>query len=458
MSAKPLAVVILAAGVGSRMKSENPKAAKVMHRLAGRPMFNWVLDTAESLKPERIIPVIGPDMPDLAAACGPHKPVIQKTRDGTGGAVRCALPALKGFKGNVLILLGDAPFISAASLKKLIKARDSGLLVGLSVLGAAVEDPTGYGRLITRRDGSVEAIIEERDADPKQKKINLINTGAFCVDGARMARWVEMIVPHNAQNEYYITDLPLIAASEGFLTQSAVAGDANEILGCNTRADLAALESFVQQRLRAAAMAAGVTMIDPASVFLSIDTRIGPDTVIEPNVFFGPGVSIGAGCHIKAFSHLEGTALARGCNIGPFARLRPGSKLDEGVRIGNFVEIKKSKIGAHGKINHLAYVGDCTMGPDVNFSAGAITVNFDGFQKHETVIGKNVMVGSNVNLIAPLRIDDGAFIAAGSTITQNVPADSLSIARDVTKIRAGWAAEFRKRKAAMAKKMKAKKK
>lgn len=447
---KPLAIVILAAGVGSRMKSDLPK---VMHRLAGRPMINWLLETAESLNPDKIIVVVGPDMPALERASAPHKTVIQQVRNGTGGALICAMPHLKNFKGDVLVLLGDAPLISKRTLQALIRARGNELLTGLSVLGVERADPHGYGRLVIDSRKLLEKIVEEKDANPKEKKITLVNTGAFCLNGERLSGWLEQLGNKNAQGEFYITDLPAIAARKSYATRVHITTDEAEVQGCNTRADLAMLEATMQMRLRMAALAGGVTILDPASVYLSYDTHLGRDTVVEPNVFFGPGVTVDSDVHIKAFSHLEGVRVRRGAVIGPFARLRPETDIGEDARVGNFVEIKKSTIGKRSKINHLAYVGDCTMGDDVNFSAGAITVNFDGFQKHETHIGKGVMVGSNVNLVAPVTIDDGAFIAAGSTITENVPADALSISRDVGKIREGWAAEYRKRKEAIAKKL-----
>lgn len=416
-------------------------------------MIGWLLETAESLSPEKIVVVVGPDMPALERACAPHKTVVQEVRNGTGGALKCAMPLLKGFKGDVLVLLGDAPLVTRKTLQALIRARGGDLLTGLSVLGVERADPHGYGRLVIDGRKMLEKIVEEKDANPKEKKITLVNTGAFCLNGERLGGWLEQLDNKNAQGEYYITDLPQIAAQKSYATRVYITSDEAEVQGCNTRAELAMLEATAQQRLRAGAMTAGVTMLDPASVYLSHDTQIGRDSVIEPHVFFGPGVIIDGGVQIKAFSHLEGVRVRRGAVIGPFARLRPETDIGEDVRVGNFVEVKKSKIGKRSKINHLAYVGDCVMGDDVNFSAGAITVNFDGFQKHETRIGKGVMVGSNVNLVAPVTIDDGAFIAAGSTITEDVPADALSIARDAGKIRKGWAAEYRKRKEALAKKL-----
>jgi bifunctional UDP-N-acetylglucosamine pyrophosphorylase/glucosamine-1-phosphate N-acetyltransferase len=450
MSKKSLAVVILAAGEGKRMKSDKPK---VMHGLAGLPMISWLLKSVESLKPQKIIVVVGPDMDDLAAAVKPHKTVIQETRNGTAGALMTALPLLQGFTGDVMVLLGDAPLIRPETLKYLLATRNQEPRTGMAVLGIELPDPTGYGRMIMSQDGILQKIVEEKDASPSQKNIHLVNSGAMCIDGARLKRWLNKVDNKNAQKEFYMTDLPEIAAQDGAVTKVAVCPDPSEVSGCNTRIDLAYLEKTLQHRLRMDFLDHGVVMIDPDTVYFHHDTFVAPGAVIEPHVFFGPGVKISKGAQIKAFSHIEGAIIGPGAVIGPFARIRPGTEIAADVRIGNFVEVKKSKIGERSKIGHLAYVGDCDMDSDVNFSAGAITVNYDGFEKHKTKIGKGVMVGSNVNLVAPLSIDDGAFIAAGSTITEDVPADALSIGRDTAEIRKGWAAEYRKRKAALVKKL-----
>ena len=437
MSKNPLAIVILAAGMGARMKSAKPK---VMHELAGKPMIKWLLDTCEDLSPEKIIVVTGPDMPDLDDTVKPHTSVVQQTRNGTGGAVKIAAPMLEGFKGDVLILLGDTPLVKAATLKALIDAKGQN---ALSILGCVLDNPFGYGRLVINDAGELEDIVEEKDASDQQKQIQLINTGVFCADGAQLGTWLEQLDDDNAQNEFYITQLPSIIKSEGGKTAVAVIEDASEIKGCNTRTDLAALEKTLQDRLRKKHMDAGVSMQDPDTVYLWHDTKIAAGCRLEPDIYFGPNVTVDEGVTIKAFSHIEGTHIKKSAIIGPFARLRPDTEIGEAAKVGNFCEVKKSTIGNGAKINHLAYVGDTIMGQGVNFSAGAITVNYDGFDKHQTVIGKDVMVGSNANLIAPVEIEDGAFIAAGSTITKNVPADALSIARNEAEIREGWAAKNR---------------
>jgi bifunctional UDP-N-acetylglucosamine pyrophosphorylase/glucosamine-1-phosphate N-acetyltransferase len=395
----------------------------------GRPLIHWLLGSVEKLKPARTIIVTAPDMDNLRAAVSPHTCVIQKKALGTGDAVKAALPALKGFKGDVLILLGDMPLITVDTLKNLIKARHADRETGLAVLGAFYNPPPDFGRLVENADGTLSRIVEHKDATPEQRKINLCNTGAFCVDGARLEKWLTRLTNKNAQKEFYITDIPAIAAKDGFKTQIAVTEDLDEVQGVNSRVDLAMMEYIVQSVMRLNALEAGATLPDPASVYFCYDTQIGRDVIIEPNVYIGPNVVIEDNVVIHSFSHIEGAHLKSGVSIGPFARLRPGTELGENVHIGNFVEVKNAKLGRGVKAGHLAYIGDATLGEGVNYSCGAITANYDGINKHKTVIGKNVMVGSNVNLIAPVTIGDGAYLAAGSTITQDVPKDKMGIAR-----------------------------
>lgn len=440
---RPLAVVILGAGKGTRMQSNLPK---VMHPLLGLPMINWILKTVEGLSPNRVVVVVGRGMNALIDAVKPHETVIQDKQEGTGSALQSAMSALEGFDGDILVLLGDTPLISEDTLNTLIAARQTDKNTGISVLGVELSNPTGYGRLLTDTDGeTLLDIREEKDANAEEKSVHIVNTGAFCLDGTKTTAWLDQLNNDNAAGEYYITDLPEIAARDGIKTRVAMVGGSAEVQGCNTRLDLNNLEQAAQTKLRNALIMDGVHMQDPSSVYLYHDTKIAAGAIIEPNVFFGEGVSVAEGVHIKAFSHIEGAFIGKDTVVGPFARLRPGSEIGKEVRIGNFVEIKKSQIGNRSKISHLGYVGDCTMGDDVNFSCGAITVNYDGFQKYQTVIGKGVMVGSNVNLVAPLKLDDGAFIAAGSTITSDVPADALSMTRPETQTREGWAALYRKR-------------
>ncbi len=441
---KPLAVVILAAGKGTRMKSKKPK---VMLELLGSPMINWLLKTVEKLSPDKVVVVVGSGMNDLVEAVKPHKCVVQKKQLGTGDALKAAMPALKNFTGDVLVLLGDTPLIGVDTLRKLISTRHVDAVTGISVLGVEMQNPTGYGRLLMGRSNILKAIREEKDASAQEKQEKIVNTGAFCLDSRRIERWLSNLNNKNAQGEYYITDIPELAAKDKIKTRVALAENIDEVMGCNTRIDLAKMEQAAQNKMREYFMMNGVVMQDPSTVYFHHDTQIGEGTLIEPNVYFASGVKVGEDVHIKAFCHIDNTVIGNSTTVGPFARLRPGSEIGEEVRIGNFVEIKKSKIGDRSKISHLGYVGDCIMDSDVNFSCGAITVNYDGFQKHKTVIGKGVMVGSNVNLVAPVILDDGAFVAAGSTITTDVPADALSVERGRAEVRAGWAALYRKRKA-----------
>lgn len=437
----PLACVILAAGKGTRMKSNRPK---VMHELAGRPIIQWLVSAVEELQPDKIITVVGPDMDDVAAAVAPHETAVQEKRLGTGDAVKAALPALKGFDGDVVILLGDAPLITASTLQSLINARHAQNETGLSVLGTHLENPTGYGRLIIGAESSLQKIVEEKDASEEEKNYTLVNTGAFCVRGEKLEKWISKLDDDNAQKEYYITDLPLIAAQDGFKTRVHVCSDPDEVKGINSRTQLAALEDIIQNRLRIQAMENGATLRDPATVYFAHDTKIGRDVVIGQHVVFGPDVQIADNVTIHPYCHLEGVKVDEYASIGPFARLRPGTSLEQGVKIGNFVEIKNTHMGEGAKANHLAYIGDADVGRKVNFSAGAITVNYDGYEKHKTIIGDGAMVGCNANLVAPVEIGDGAYVAAGSTITEDVPKDALSVARNRPIIRDQWAAKRRK--------------
>ena len=450
MKKKPLACVILAAGKGTRMKSAKPK---VMNELLGWPMVKWLLESVQKLDPDRTIVVVGPGMEELERSVKPAETVLQPTQDGTGSALKCAMASLEKFNGDVLVLLGDTPMLSPETMQNLVLAKQQSDDVGIAVLATELANPTGYGRIILDTEGNVHSIREEKDAGPEEKMIRLINTGAFCLDGKHLSRWLDNIVNKNAQNEYYITDLPAIAAADGYKTRMFVTADIDEVQGCNTRADLAMLQQIAQRRMRTHFIEQGAILEDPMSVHFHFDTQIAEGATIEPNVYFGAGVEIAQGARIRAFSHLEGVTVGKNTTVGPFARLRPETVIGEDVRIGNFVEVKKSNIGDRSKISHLGYVGDCEMGEDVNFGCGAITVNYDGFQKHTTVLGKGVMIGSNSNLVAPVMIDDGAFIAAGSTITQNVPADALSVSRAKEEVRSGWAAIYRKKKSELKQKL-----
>jgi bifunctional UDP-N-acetylglucosamine pyrophosphorylase/glucosamine-1-phosphate N-acetyltransferase len=431
-----LAVVILAAGQGTRMKSDIPK---VMHEIAGLPMISWLIRSVEQLAPEKIITVIAPDMADVAAAVSPHVTAIQETQNGTADAVKPALEHLKDFDGQVLIVMGDEPFVPVDALG------DMAARGGLSVMAFETDMPDGLGRVVLNDDGTFGTIVEDKDCSTDQRGITLCNAGNYCVPSSGLSKWLDTIDSDNAQGEYYLTDLPHIAAKDGVST-NVVTIPWHGAWGINNKVQLAEHEMMVQDSMRRHAMMQGAILQDPSSVYFSHDTTLGEDVTIEPHVYFGEGVHVGDDVHIKAFCHFDQAKIGNGVTIGPYARLRPGAELGDDVRIGNFVEIKKSTIGAGSKINHFGYVGDATIGKNVNFSCGAITVNYDGFKKHETIIGDDVMVGSNVNLVAPINVGDGVFIAAGSTISKDIPADALAIERDKARVLDGWAAKNRKDK------------
>jgi bifunctional UDP-N-acetylglucosamine pyrophosphorylase/glucosamine-1-phosphate N-acetyltransferase len=425
----PIAVVVLAAGAGTRMKSAVPK---VLHPLAGWPMVRHVLDNVARLKPAKVVGVVAPGAKDVAAAFAPHPTVVQRQQLGTGDATKAALGELKGHRGPVLVVYADAPLVTTATLQRLVEAcRREKAAVG--VLGFTASDPTPYGRLILNR-GVLEKIVESRDADETERAINFCNSGVMCLDGTLIAALLAGIGNDNVKHEYYLVDAVAGARKMGHRA-IAVEGDEEEFQGVNSRAELAVAEKALQWRLRAAALEAGVTMADPDTVWLAADTKFAPDVTIGPNVRFGPGVSVGAGVQIKAFCDIEGARIGRDAIIGPFARIRPGSEIADEAHIGNFVELKATKLGRGAKANHLAYLGDSDIGAGSNIGAGTIVVNYDGYGKHRTVIGPDAFVGSNSSLISPVKIGKGANVTAGSVITEDVPANALAFgrARQVTK-------------------------
>jgi bifunctional UDP-N-acetylglucosamine pyrophosphorylase/glucosamine-1-phosphate N-acetyltransferase len=412
--------IILAAGLGTRMKSALPKT---LHRLAGRSMLRHLLASCETVF-DRIVVVLGPDMNAVRLEAEPHLCVVQHERLGTAHA---ALQAAEHFgDGPVAVLYADNPLIRPATLRRLL---DSHAPLRLSLLAFRPADPAGYGRVITGADGLVSRIVEVADASPSERMVALCNAGVLCAGAAEMRRWLHDVRPDNAKREYYLTDVVSLARSDG-RSVVAIEAPADELAGVNSRAELARAETVLQGWLRDAAMEAGVTMIDPSSVFLSADTKLSPDVTIEPNVFFGPGVTVGRDATIHAFSHIAGATIGPGCSIGPFARLRPGAALDRDVHIGNFVEIKASQLAQGVKANHLSYIGDASVGSRTNIGAGTITCNYDGTNKHRTTIGANVFVGSDTALVAPVSVGDGAIIGAGSVITEDVAEDALALARE----------------------------
>jgi bifunctional UDP-N-acetylglucosamine pyrophosphorylase / glucosamine-1-phosphate N-acetyltransferase len=366
---------------------------------------------------------------------------VQHERRGTAHAVLAAKAALVRGADDVLVAFADTPLITPRTLARLREALSAG--AGVVVLGFRPSDPTGYGRLVTAAGGKLLAIREEKDASPAERAIALCNAGVMALAGHAALAILERIGDDNAKREFYLTDAVAIARTLGLATV-ALETEEDEVRGVNTQAQLAEAEAVLQRRLRAAAHDAGVAMAAPDTVHLSADTRLGRDVVIEPYVVFGPGVTVEDGAVIRSFSHLEGATVGRGARVGPFARLRPGATLDADVHVGNFVEVKEARLGAGAKANHLAYIGDASVGEGSNIGAGAITCNYDGAAKHRTEIGKGVFIGSNAALVAPVRIGDGAYVGTGSVITADVPADALALARGRQVNKEGWAARLRR--------------
>ena len=444
MTDRPTAAVVLAAGLGTRMKSTRPK---VMHPLAGRPMIGHLLATLADVGFAKVVVVVGPDTPSVAAAVAPHPTVIQAERLGTGHAVLAAREELAGFDGDVLILFGDTPLVRAETLKKMLAARRGPANPAVVVSGFRPADPGAYGRLIVGKDGNLEAIVEAREATPEQLAVTLCNSGFMAVDGKRLIGLLDRVTNTNAKGEYYLTDIVGLARADGCAC-AVVEGEEGEFLGINSRAELAEAEARVQAGLRARAMANGATLTAPETVHFSHDTKLGRDVTVGPYVVFGPGVTVGDEVEIFSFCHIEEATVARGARIGPFARLRPGAAIGVEAHIGNFVEIKNARIEDGAKANHLSYIGDARVGAGANIGAGTITCNYDGFFKSHTDIGANAFIGSNTALVAPVKVADGAIVGAGSVITRDVSADALALTRGPHEEKAGWAARFRTVKAA----------
>ncbi|WP_422370096.1 bifunctional UDP-N-acetylglucosamine diphosphorylase/glucosamine-1-phosphate N-acetyltransferase GlmU [Hoeflea sp.] len=435
--------VVLAAGDATRMKSSR---SKVLHEVGNLPLIAHVTNAAARAGVNDIALVVGRDADAVtrAAQIGhqlPITPVMQTERKGTGHAVLMARDVISNGYDDVVVLYGDAPLINPESLEAAIASRTSG--ADVVVLGFRAADPSGYGRLI-ERDGELVAIREHRDASPEELEIDFCNGGIITFSGARAVDLLEAIGNDNSKGEYYLTDIIEIARARG-MKCVAVEAPEEDMMGCNTRAELAEIEAVWQARARHQAMLSGVSMIDPSTVYLSHDTDFAGDVTIEPNVWFGPGVTVGAGAVIHAFSHLEGTTIGAGAQVGPFARLRPGAELGEKAKVGNFCEVKKARIGEGAKVNHLSYVGDAIVGAGANIGAGTITCNYDGQNKHLTEIGARAFIGSNSSLVAPVRIGEGAFVASGSVVTSEVPDDALAVARARQETKPGYAARLRER-------------
>lgn len=438
-------VIILAAGKGSRMKSQLPK---VMHQLAGRPLLHHVLALAEDLDTNRKIVVISPKMEKVANAAknlwSSMEFAIQPEPRGTGHALQVANNFIGDFNGEVLILYGDVPLLRSQTILELqaLKKKEN---AAFAILSFTPLDPSGYGRIITDSHGFVSKVVEDIEANSKEKNIAICNSGIIVADGQVMQCLLKMLNTKNSKNEYFVTDVISLANDRGFKCVHLEVEDGSEVMGINDKGQLALAEDEMQTRLRAKALASGVSMIDPSTVWLSWDTHFGNDVEIEPNVFFGPNVIIGNGTKVRAFCHLEGVEIGDNATIGPFARLRPGTNISNNVRVGNFVETKNANIGNSVKINHLSYIGDTVIGEESNIGAGTITCNYDGYRKSQTTIESNVFIGSNSSLVAPVKIGQGSVIGAGSVITKDVEADSIAVARSKQQEQIGAAARRKKK-------------
>ena len=436
---RPLAAIILAAGSGTRMKSAKHK---VLHPLAGKPMLHHLLDTVAGLGAERTVVVVGAAGEQVEAAVAGREVSIawQHEQLGTGHAVAQAKEALAGFAGDVLILYGDVPLVSAATMTRMIERLNFGIEPRAVVLGFRPDDAGAYGRILAGNDGTIAKMVEYKDASPEERAVDLCNSGLMAVRSTDLFVLLDSIGNDNAAGEYYLPDIVMLPGQASAVIEVE---DPVEVTGVNSRAELAALETVWQQRRRAQAMAEGVTLIAPEAVWFSHDTALARDVTIEPNVWFGPGVRVAEGATIRAFSHIEGADIGPSCEVGPYARLRPGAVLERKAKVGNFVEVKKTRMGEGAKANHLTYLGDADVGAGANIGAGTITCNYDGFLKYRTIIGDGAFIGSNSALVAPVTIGAGAIVGAGATVTHDVAPDALALVRSQQQAKPGWAARFR---------------
>ncbi len=440
MSGKNLGIIILAAGEGTRMKSALPK---VLHALAGKPMLGHVIDTAKALTPKKIVVITGHGRGlvegYIKANHGGTQTAVQDPQNGTGHAVMMAKDTYGGFGGDILILLGDCPLVRAETLSKILSAKGDN---PLALVGMETGDPGKYGRLVMAEDG-LEKIVEFAEATEAEKNITLCNSGVMIAGAKDLFGVLDKLSNDNTKGEYYLTDVIALLREDGHKIP-VIRENQKEFQGVNTKSELANVEKALQKRLRLAALEAGVTLIDPMSVHFSHDTKLGADVTVWPHVVFGEGVNVEEGATIHSFSHLEHCIVRKGASVGPYARLRPGADIGEGAKIGNFVEVKKSKIGKGAKASHLSYIGDANIGKGANIGAGVITCNYDGKNKFQTEIGEGVFVGSNASLVAPVKIGAGAIIGAGSVITKDVPGDDLAVSRAKQQNLKGAAKIFRK--------------
>jgi len=437
------AVVILAAGQGTRMRSDTHK---VLHPIASRPLLLHLLDRVDALGADKRVVVVGKgrDQVEKAIAGRDVGIALQAEQKGTGHAVQQAADALAGYEGPVLILYGDTPFVEADTLRRMLDRLNGDDGPGVVVLASCPPDPLKYGRIILGEGDRIEKMVEYKDATEEERAVPLCNSGMMAVRARDLFRWLGEVGNDNAAGEYYLPDVVNIAAAEG-REAVVIEGDPYETAGVNSRAELAHLELEWQRRRREQVLDEGATLIDPESVWFAYDTKLGRDVTVEPHVVFGPRVQVADGATIHAFSHIEGAIIGPKASIGPFARIRPGTRLGERTKVGNFVELKKAEVGDGAKVNHLSYVGDASIGAAANIGAGTITCNYDGFGKYRTEIGAGAFIGSNTALVAPVRVGDGAVVGAGSVITEDVEPDSLAVERTEQKGIAGWAKRFRER-------------
>ncbi len=442
-SSDKLAVIVLAAGQGTRMRSGR---AKVLHEMCGRPMLGHVLTTAETLEPERLLVVVGRDAEEVRERfAGRCDFVDQAEPRGTGHAVLQAEPKLADFDGDVLVLYADVPLLRPESLQAMRAEKER---EGADLLILTAEAPTIPGRILRDGVGRVERVVEMQDATPEELEIRERNTGVYLLDAQLLRSCLARLDDSNAQGELYLTDVVQLAVRDGKQVSATPLEDADECLGINTREELADAVAVLRRRINCKLMEEGVTLVDPACTYIDADVRIGRDTVIEPGCQITGSSTVGEGCHIKAYTTIEASHLADGVELGPNAHLRPGSELGEGVKIGNFVEVKNSRIGAGSKAAHLTYIGDADVGAGVNFGCGSVVVNYDGIAKHRTTVGDDVFIGCNVNLLSPVVIQDHTFLAAGSTIDREVPEYALGVARAKQRNVEGWAKRRQKKKEA----------
>ncbi|MGV2496935.1 bifunctional UDP-N-acetylglucosamine diphosphorylase/glucosamine-1-phosphate N-acetyltransferase GlmU [Pelagerythrobacter aerophilus] len=450
---REFATIILAAGKGTRMKSD---LHKVLHPIAGRPMLDHLMASAAELAPAKTVVVVGSGREQLEAALGDRaETCLQEPQLGTGHAVQQAQASLEGFEGDVLVLYGDVPFVRAQTMGMMLDRLHAEDKPAVVVLGFEPADPLQYGRVVADADGRITKMVEHKDASDAERACRLCNSGLMAARAADMFDLLARVGNDNSQGEYYLVDVVNVANADGRHSAVVVTDDSDEVAGINSRAELARAEAQWQELKREEAMTNGASLRAPETVFFSWDTEIGRDVTVEPNVVFGPGAKVADGATIRAFSHIEGAEIGPGCEVGPFARLRPGAVMEKGSKVGNFVEMKKAVLGEGAKANHLTYLGDAEVGPGANIGAGTITCNYDGYFKYKTVIGPRAFIGSNSALIAPVKIGADAIVAAGSAVSRDVADGELRMVRGEQLVKPGWADRFhdamKKKKAEKAK-------